>query len=261
MTTTATTRNVLISAAALLLVLILGAGTAWAQDEEAPAEEEADDGPTGSMDADLTFASNYVWRGGVLDDGPSLFPSFSAYSGGFSLNAWSYVAFSHPATDDLQMGEVDLTLGYEHGLGPITVGVGGILYYVGVATTELYLSASADFIISPTLSLYYDIGLVDGLYGNLAIDHSFGFMPDALGWDLGVSVGFGDQFQAGPDDKFRLNDLNVYTSLSYNVWGPISLTAGFNMAMLLDSDLSDAADLAGLDNPAMTGSFGFSYAP
>ena len=228
-----------------------------------------DGGLTGSMSADLTFATNYSWRGQVFNKEPVLQPSVTASSWGFSFNTWA----NFDVTDEGVKGEfteVDLTLSWGREFGPVALEAGHIEYllpnaHVGgiTGTRELFLSASADVIVTPSLWLSYDYGSIDGLYANVGVGYGYGFF-DWLGVDAGVGLGFGDSgYNKGyfGVDEAALNDLSFNVSANFNVIGPFSVAAGGTFAMLLDSEIKDAVEAGDGDPTPMYGWLTLSYAP
>lgn len=228
-------------------------------------EEGSDDGIESSTSVDITFASNYTWRGQLLNEEPVMQPSLSASIWNFSFNAWANYDFTTGggAANAWDFSEVDLTVAYGRDFGPVSFELGNVEYTfpgaAGPGTRELYVSAGIDILVSPTLMLAYDYGAIDGLYGNIGV--SYGLPLDVIGIDLGANLGFAEGgYNKGyfGEDKFALNDLNVALGLAYDVVGPFSISAGANFSMLLDSDIADSA---GDNDTSIYGYLGFGIAP
>jgi hypothetical protein len=261
--TTTRIRGVRRALSTLVLGAVLGAtASVSAQDATEPEEAEEASGPSGSMEADLTFASNYVWRGYVFNDGPVLWPSFTASSEGFAVNAWVNADLGDygGTLTTPEFSEIDLTLSYDNSIGIVGLGGGAIFYTFpngGTSTWELYVSAALDLIVSPSLTLYYDLGAVDGLYGLLGVGHSFGFMPDFLSLDIGAGLGFGNQFGVDAetgDSKFELNDVTGSLSLGWSATDYFSVGLGYTLWALIAENAPEGDEV----NHSITLSFTYS---
>ncbi len=228
-------------------IMVLG-GPAWAQDEEPAAEEDDGGGVEGSGSVDLTFASNYTWRGQIVNEEPVLQGSVTTSIWHFSLNTWTNFDLTDGGIAG-EFSEVDLTLSYAREFGPVSIDVGHVEYLfpnsAGGSTGEFYLATALDFLVSPSLTLAYDYGL-SGLYANLGAGYGVGLM-DWMSLDAGVSLGFAtSDYNMGyfGVDKTGLNDLGVGVGLNFDVIGPFAISAGANFSTLLDSEISDAVDEA-----------------
>ena len=184
-----------------------------------------------NVSADLTAASHYVWRGGDLLGGADvpLQPGVTvSHESGFSLNAWGSFAMRDRDVNKYA-DELDLTLDYTREINEqISVSAGAVGYFMlqtadGAAngrTMELYAGASANVILQPTVTFYYDTKFIDdsdaeadGYYISLGLSHSIPITGD-LGLDIGVNGGY------VKDDGF---DAGVTLSTSLPV-GPVCLT-------------------------------------
>lgn len=85
-------------------------------------------------------ASQYVWRGTVLDDGPVVQPSLRVERGGLSLSAWGSVSLR---TSELR--EVDLDAGWSRTWGRATFGGNAALYALAHEPVTLEVQALASF--------------------------------------------------------------------------------------------------------------------
>lgn len=150
---------------------------------------------------ELGLASAYVWRGITFTDGAVFQPSVTAdHESGFSFNAWGNLDSDdvNGLSGDFQ--EVDLTLSYGFGGDAVSAEVGYIEYLfpngVGPGTRELYLSVGFDTVLSPSLSVYYDLDEIDDFYATAGVEWSR--QLDG-GWStaLGLLAGFaGEGFAA-----------------------------------------------------------------
>jgi len=171
------------------------AGPALATEEEKPF-------------ADLTVGaySQYIWRGFALSkDSIVIQPSMTVGYKGFSMNLWGNLdsdPFDADPTVDNKSNwtETDLTLAYDWEMGPVGLSAGYIYYGLDAAndTQEVFLSASYDTFLSPTLSVYKDIANLSGWYVTLGVSHSLP-LTETLALDLGAQVGY-----------LRANDVSSY---------------------------------------------------
>lgn len=159
----------------------------------AEADKEDVDRPTAS--ADVSFLSQYIWRGYEFSkDSLVIQPSVTVGYKGFSLNVWGNLdtdTYSGPNRGESKWNETDMTVAYETSFGPIGIGVGYIYYALDSAedTQEFYLSVGGDVLLAPTLTVYRDVDEYHGWYFNLGISHSFD-LPHEITLDLAGSVAY-----------------------------------------------------------------------
>ena len=147
--------------------------------------------------ADVSVFSKYVWRGFELsDDSIVVQPALSVGYKGFTLGLWGnldtdFDDMDPTVPDSSNWNETDLTLGYSKSFGPVALGVGYIYYALDAADDceELYVSASLDVPLSPTLTVYREIAGLQGWYVNLGISHSVE-LPRGMSLDLSGSLGY-----------------------------------------------------------------------
>lgn len=152
---------------------------------------------------DLTTASKYIWRGQRLTNDWSLQPSGTLSVGNFSFNVWGTLDLAavnegdslflpqNPAAPPGEhsglkgkFSEVDYTLSYAIGTGPVSFDVGSIIYTFPErsaslpTTVELYGGVSfSELPLAPSATLYVDVDETrdagdTGLYFQLAAEHS-----------------------------------------------------------------------------------------
>jgi len=154
------------------------------------AEEEK---PT----ADLTVAalSQYVWRGFAYSkDSVVVQPSMTVGYKGFSANLWGNLdtdRWNDDGQDSNSLTETDMTLAYGWAMGPVNFSAGYIYYaFDGLTDTqEIYLTATLDSILKPTLKVYRDIDHYAGWYLSLGVSHSVPLTKE-INLDLGAQVGY-----------------------------------------------------------------------
>lgn len=182
-------------------VIFSGHGVVLAEDE---------DKPTAAMD--LGVFSQYIWRGFELSHNSVVIqPSVTLGYKGFSFNAWGNLDTDYKTTADdgsesgkTKYNETDLTFAYEKDLGPVTLN-GGFIYYALDGTQdsqELFVSATLNTILSPTLSVYREIAHVPAWYVSLGISHSQEIV-EKITLDLAASAGY---YYSDDSDFSEIND-------------------------------------------------------
>jgi hypothetical protein len=215
---------------AVFAVLVgMSAGDAFAQSEV-------------SVDVSLDALSGYVWRGGILgsDEKLVLQPSltFGFGESGVALNVWGSGFVSDRSTLD-QVDELDFTLSYDTSLGEDgKVGLSiGIIEYTFPSlnagtkhSEEVYGGLSFDHQLAPSITVYYDFGLIDDYY---------------------VTAGVGPEFPLGDGDNAPVLGLGASVGVSGDAYGGSS---GFN-------DVTFTASIGWASGNWSFGPFaGFSYA-
>ncbi len=234
---------------------------------------------------DVAYFSSYVWRGQIINNEPVLQPAFSASTPfGLSFTAWGNMDTTDKFDNRGEFTEVDLTVAYDLPLeGPIGVSVGASEYLFpkegnytpevpeghteveagkDTDTREVYVSVSADILLSPTISLYYDVDEIKGFYASLGISHGFALM-EKLSLDLGASIGAANhKYNEGyfGEDKHALNDLNLSASLAYALTETLSFSGAVYYTTLLDADIKDGAEAAFGDKDRFYANLAASYA-
>ncbi len=186
-------------------------------------------------------ASRYIWRG--FDANPHkkhvIQPSVDIAFGqsGFSLNLWSSISF---VSKDLN--EFDLTLSYATDLSKDISLTAGFVHYAWYlrdnfkfkddTSHEVFLSVESPTVfLHPSLSIYYDFTVGDGIYLLLAVNHAFPLFHK-FGANLFASLGYnGGQWLAeGSDPGF--SDLNFGLTLPFQN-GPFRVAAFANYTIVL----------------------------
>jgi hypothetical protein len=176
-----------------VFLLIIGLLNLWGGIQSGWTEEKKDE-PKPYATATAGFLSKYVFRGYELSkDSLVIQPAITAGYRGMELTLWGNLDTrdNYTKTEKVNWNETDLTLAYTYDFGPVKVG-GGYIYYAfeGVDDSqELFLKASGNFLLSPTLTIYREIASYPGWYFNLGIGHSFN-LTKAITLDLGGSIGY-----------------------------------------------------------------------
>ncbi len=147
--------------------------------------------------ASIDMMSNYVWRGQKLSNSWVIQPSVGINYGAFGANIWtSYDSDRKEAASGVSSGhgemtETDITLTYTHSIDNLTMTAGYIYYALEGAndTQELFLSASYDTLLNPSLTVYYDYDEGNGAFIVLGIGHTVNITND-IGMKLGASASY-----------------------------------------------------------------------
>ena len=201
---------------------------------------QAQEGSALSVTVDVTYVSDYVFRGTKLGDA-SVQPSVEAAYGDFYAGIWHTSELSH--NDGLT--ETDLYAGYGFDLNDqvsLDAGVTQYTYDGGSSddSTEAFVGASADVLLTPSVYFYYDFD-----YENFTVEASVGYsIPLEVikaSLDLSGKVGYvdlGDEdprealednytyFVAGAAIPFKLSETATFTvgvDYVYNTEDDISL--------------------------------------
>jgi len=217
-----------------------------------PADAEtAPEGVFGdlSIGADVTFSSKYVWRGLLLTDGPVMQAGATVAWKGLSLNLWGNLDLDDVNGNRGEFNEMDITLDYTHELiGPLSGSVGLVFYDFPNtpfnATTEIYAGLSADVLLQPSLTAYFDIDEADGVYLSLDVGHSFE-LPDlaenvSAALDLSAGFGWGDadynRFYFGAASS-GFSDFHSSLSLPISLGEYVTVAPSVGYHCVLDDDL------------------------
>ncbi|MEP7326667.1 MAG: TorF family putative porin [Gemmatimonadota bacterium] len=210
--------------------------------------------------ADLGVYSAYVWRGLSLTNRPVAEPDLwismpVGANGSITLGGWSNIElgkYDDPAKHISQGGGVagpDLTefdpyLEYATTIGnaSLSLGATGYIYpnHSGATsesnTTELYAQLGLGTVLSPSISAYYDIDKVKGLYLEGSISHDLAVSPSftlTLGALAGLSAGQGCDVNSNDscnfaDNGFTHADFSVATSFGA---GALSISPVFHFQL------------------------------
>ena len=158
-----------------------------------------------SVDGALDTYSQYIWRGYNIGDKVAMQPSLTLGFGesGLSLNIWGSASLAN--RDSLKgADELDFTLSYDRTISEesgVGLSVGYVQYTFPSADSdthseEFYAGISLDNAAAPSLTAYYDFGLVDAWYLTLGVGPEFpldteGKVSLSLGASIGISDGTG----------------------------------------------------------------------
>lgn len=233
--------NRLIFAALLSLLFSVSAN---ASDEATEVEEEK----PWSIDSNVGFFSNYMFRGQTLYDGPSIQPSVTgAYDTGegeVSLNLWMHISGNSRSTERApRYTELDETIKYSNSFGPVTVSIGNAWYTYSdyqdgtniEDTAEYLVSATYDSYLTPTLSFYKDWRVYHSQYFELGISHEYSEVVDD---DTSITPFAAFGFSSNGEKIYEDDGLvQVTTGVSSNLtMGDITVTPTINYSFKVDEN-------------------------
>ncbi len=175
-----------------------------------------------SVTLDVTYVSDYIFRGIKLGDA-SIQPSVEASYGDFYAGAWH----SSEISSGEGLTETDFYAGYGFAATDTISIDAGVTQYTynggsGIDSTELFVGAALDSILSPSLYVYYDFDL-ENLTLEASIGHSFPIDAINASLDLSGKVGYVDledsinsvgdymYYVAGASIPFKLSETATLT--------------------------------------------------
>ncbi len=227
-----------------------------------PAMAE-DDAPT--ADLSVSFLSQYIWRGYELSqDSLVIQPSATFSYKGFSANIWSNLDTDPYDSAMENLNETDWTLSYDYSFDMVSGSVGYIYYDLDGAddSQELFVSATLDTLLSPTLTIYREFAHYPSTYVTLEISHSYEFDRGiTLNMSLMGSALFSDDEDAyadpdDPKDKYsNFHDGKASVSLEIPATAFCSakgaqyftITPEINWVFPIGSDASDVMEEGSVD--------------
>lgn len=252
----------------------------------APAAVPVEDKPAG----DITVAamSQYFWRGYELSRNSVVVqPSITVAYKGFSANLWGNLdtkPYFQGAPDPNYGGtwnETDFTLSYARAMGLFNIGGGYIYYGLGALNKdgpkradvqEIFVTASLNKILSPTLTVYKEIGHYQNWYFLFGVSHLFELnrifslkleatasylmsaYADAAKFNAGAGYGGYPRFDGhalATDEKFsNFHDGKVTVSLPIKLARHISFTPAISWIFPLSEDAKNEMKGQGLKGTA-----------
>jgi hypothetical protein len=228
----------------LALAIFFLTGTALAEEEK-----------TFSASVSAGYFSKYIWRGQNINDTSVLQTNASGSAYGFTGSIWSNIDLTNDSqfapNNAAEFSEVDYTLDYSHSFSKVGVSLGVIQYLFpntsANSTTEIYGGLSVAVPLSPKITWYRDVNLIDGSYIQITAGHTFekiGKWSDDyyVGLAINGSLAFaGSGYNKGyfGIEKTKFNDLTLGISVPFNL-KHVSLTPSFNVSTMLDEQIGNA---------------------
>lgn len=216
---------------------------------------------TGS--ASLGVFDKYLWRGFDLSDSTAVTQGAAELSaGGFTFGVWGNAQLQDDAGFDAgEVNEVDLTIGYSFDVTELfSVGIGNITYVLKNPpdTNEAYLGVTANTVLAPTVTVYYDWDEAEenGLFYTAAVSHAFEPCSHAT-VSLGALVSYNDE------SDYSIGNYSDWHNYELSASADIKLGERWTLTPLLvySSPLSDEAKLA-IDSEWLAGlnlTYAFSF--
>ena len=230
------------SLVALLLFLLTGVAMA---EEEKPFSASVSAG----------YYSKYIWRGQNVNDTSVLQTNVSGSAYGFTGSIWSNIDLTNKsqfaANNAGEFSEIDHTLDYSHSFSKVGLSLGVIHYLFpntgAQSTTEIYGGISFAVPLSPKITWYRDVNLIDGSYIQLTAGHA---IEKIASWNddyyVGLSVN-GSLAWAGSGynggyfgiSKTKFNDFTLGIGVPFTL-KYVSITPSFNVSAMLDDQIGKA---------------------
>ena len=223
---------------------------AMAQDaaEAAPAQESDVEV---SFSIDQTLATKYVWRGltfneNLVNQGGATVAA-DTDAGTFAANVWYNLDLHDENDEEFNMTEVDYTFSWEKEFDMMTLGAGVITYQfpeadtAGDTTTEIYASLGLGIILSPSVTVYYDVDNTNATYVSFGAGHDIELEALNTTLSLGAALGYasagnGENFNADNAGDFDggFTDFAVTASVSFDITESLSISPFVTVTTLMD---------------------------
>ncbi len=218
----------------------------------------AEDGVSFGATADL--ASAYHWRGMIVNDEAVLQPGVTLDAGSFTFGVWGNLDLTDFVDRSGEFTEIDLSVAYGFSAGKVDFELGAVQYRFPGSdieeTEELYLTTTfSDLPLSPSVSLYYDIGEIEGLYASFGVSRSFE-LGEKSSFDLSASTGWGNEdYHAGyfGGGGSALSDGSLAASFGFTLPRGFTLGVSGTYTWLWDGTISDYAPMIYPDDAGFVG--------
>jgi hypothetical protein len=227
-----------------VLAMTFLVGTAMAQEEK-----------TFSASVSTGYYSKYIWRGQNVNDTSVLQTNASGSAYGFTGSIWSNIDLTNDSqfapNNAGEFSEIDYTLDYSHSISKVGLSLGVIHYLFpntsAQSTTEIYGGLSFAVPLSPKITWYRDVNLIDGSYIQLTAGHT---LEKIAKWNNDYYIGLslsGSLAWAGRGynsgyfgiDKTKFNDLTVSIAVPFNL-KHVSIAPSVNFSTMLDEQIGKA---------------------
>ncbi|ABA88273.1 hypothetical protein Pcar_1023 [Syntrophotalea carbinolica DSM 2380] len=212
-------------------------------------------------DAYVGVFDKYLWRGFDLSGGmPVAQAGADLSTHGFTLGYWSNLQLK--GDDGLPAGEItetDIVVSYAHDFGDmLSVTVGDIWYQLeGIEdTNELFVNATVNTLLAPTVSMYYDWDAAeeDGLFFTFDVSHSLELM-DSLTLNMGALVSYNLHSDYSIGDYSGFHNVEASISFDYALSDQFTISPSFVFSTPICSGAKDAIDTETLGGVTLTFAF------
>lgn len=198
----------------------------------------------------------YLWRGFNLSGGqPVLQSGVDVSALGATFSYWSNIQLSagggQPSGDAT---EVNVVVDYTMDVNELlSLSVGNIFYTFNTpaaATNELYLGATVNTLLSPSLLVFWDWDIADGdgLFYAASVSHTFPVL-ETLGVNLSALISY-NQESPYVGDYRNLHNYELGISVDYALTDQIVITPSFIFSSPISSAAKNVIDdeiLAGIN--------------
>lgn len=206
----------------------------------AVATVRAGEAPEIETEVGLDVMSQYVWRGILIHEDTAFQPSVTVSSGGLSANVWADFSDADMLDD---VTEIDYTLSYAFSPSEAVDAEVGYIHYTfdnaDEDTGEVYASIGfPTLMLSPSVTLYYDVVEVDGAYLSLAAEHSMPLGEHAE-FTLAGAVGIMDAEQAEiymNTDEAGIADASLTASVGMDLTDSLYMSVSGSYSVLVDDE-------------------------
>ena len=206
--------------------------------------------------ADLGVSSKDVWRGMTRSSDAVLNGGVNLNLFGFGLGFRGTMDTSDSRDHEWDVAESEYRLDFGLSVPLVTFGA-GVIYYDyyypgGDPTTEIYISARANILLSPKLAIYRDLDAHEGTYWEGSISHGLPLSP-AADLDFTMGLGMGSEgylngyfglFLADHRIEFdsaQMSDFYLRADLPWHAVPFLTITPSLTYSTLL-GDVKDAAE-------------------
>ena len=220
---------------AVLIAISLGVSPISYSQEATPSAEneqpatETPDRPT--INLNNSFYSHYIWRGYELSHNSFvMFPTVTITYKGFSLNWWGDIDTDYAGEPEgFQCWEQDYLAWYSNSWKKLNYTIGYIYYntknHAHWDTQEMWVSLGLNTLLSPTLSVWYDIEDSGSWYYNLAVSHSIPISKERVCWKNDLSLDLGGSV------AYYWQDDWTKVKVNYSAWHDGHIWAGLNIPL------------------------------
>ena len=196
---------------------------------------------------DFGVSSAFMWRGIVLNKDAVLQSSATVAGKGFSANIWTNVELTNINNLRGNITEIDYTFSYEKQIDKFNVTGGFITYtfpHMGAgATTEVFAGASVNTVLNPSVTVFWDIDEVRGVYVQFGISHTIAIFSEKISDGLTISANVGycsENFVKGFFMHENEEAHATFSDVGVRVDVPIKLRKGSLNFMAAYSNLVDS---------------------
>jgi len=229
----------------LAMVCLLGSWRVWGGEKALPI----------SLGADLTYTSEYMWRGLHCSDDSLQWGYYIGYKG-VTASVWYSMDVTDQNDNRGRIIETDFALDYSGDLGFMNPKLGRFGYSVGYIyyafpqgeddnTQEIYVGLSYDTYFSPSLTAYFDVEQQGGCYLELGLGHSFS-LPYNTSLDLVGALGYSID-EDGTDDGYYddngFTHAQVTATLSYSPLPRVTLAPFVSVQLCIDDKVKNQDDV------------------